>query len=72
MGNLDLGRRQHFGRVKSQSSDVKKSNPGGADVEVVVVEFGLYDHVTTAIQRHVDSNTVTETHLLYIVLHTFE
>lgn len=31
---------------RRKSSDVEKTNSGGADVEVVVVELGFYDHVT--------------------------
>lgn len=35
-----------------QRSDVEESYPGGADMEVIIVELGLYDHVTTGRQRH--------------------
>lgn len=31
---------------RRKSSDVEKTNSGGTDVEVVVVELGFYDHVT--------------------------
>lgn len=41
------------GRVRGQRSDVEKANPGGTDMEIIIVELGLYDHITTGIQRHV-------------------
>lgn len=41
---------------KNHESDVEKSYPGGADMEVIIVELGLYDHITTVIQRHVNIN----------------
>lgn len=28
-------------------SDIEKANPGSTDVEIVIVELGLYDHVST-------------------------
>lgn len=34
---------------RSQSSDVEETNSGGTDVEIIVVELGFYDHVTTEI-----------------------
>lgn len=46
-----------------QRSDVEKSYPGGADMEVIIIELRLYDHVTTGIKRHVNLNrdiTVTK------------
>lgn len=39
-------------RVRGQRSDVEKANPGGTDMEIIIVELGLYDHITTGIQRH--------------------
>lgn len=38
--------------MAARRSDVEESYPGGADMEVVVEELGLYDHVTTGRQRH--------------------
>lgn len=39
-------------RVRGQRSDVEKANPGGTDMEIIIVELGLYDHITTGTQRH--------------------
>lgn len=36
-------------------SDVKKANPRGTDMEVVVIELGLYDHVSTETETSLDS-----------------
>lgn len=36
---------------RRKSSDVEKTNSGGTDVEVVVVELGFYDHVTAEMQK---------------------
>lgn len=47
------------GRVRGQRSDVEKSYPGGTDMEVIVVELGLYDHITTGKQRHMETLTDT-------------
>lgn len=33
-------------------SDVEEANSGGADVEVIVVELGFYDHVTAETYKH--------------------
>lgn len=41
------------GVVRSRrSSDVEETNSGGADVEIVVVELGFYDHVTAETYKH--------------------
>lgn len=45
------------GRSKGQRSDVEKSYSGGTDMEVIIVELGLYDNVTTGIQRHMSALT---------------
>lgn len=34
------------------SSDVEETNSGGADVKIVVVELGFYDHVTAETYKH--------------------
>lgn len=39
------------GRVRGERSDVKESYPGGADMEAIIKELGLYDDITTGIQR---------------------
>lgn len=36
-------------------SDVKKANPWGTDMEVVVKELGLYDHISTETETSLDS-----------------
>lgn len=35
-----------------KSSDVEETNSGGADMEIVVVELGFYDHVTAEMYKH--------------------
>ena len=42
-----------------KSSDVEQPYPGRADVELVVVELGLDNHVATAAETHFTINTVT-------------
>lgn len=38
--------------VEGRSSDVEEANSGGADVEIVVVELGFYDHVAAETHKH--------------------
>lgn len=45
------------GRLKCPRSDVEKANPGSTDMEIIIVELGLYDHITTG--RHMLTHIIT-------------
>lgn len=48
-GGVVGGRRT--GQVRA--SDVEKADPGSADMEIVIVELGLYDHVPAARESNI-------------------
>lgn len=39
-----------------RTSDVEKADPGGADMEIVIVELGLYDHVPAGRESNISMN----------------